>query len=170
MEQQISRKVSPLGPASIKELRDVLHRTCDAFQELHIPDSVMHGDISPGSILSDGHSYVFTDWCEAYLGNPFITLEQMCAHVSNKTDTPEIWIAQIKNAYAHCWSDTLTEYQITTVLRLTPLISVFSHLYGRGDWLRTSRRNDAELMSYVRSLARHMDRLSQQSNFIEALC
>jgi hypothetical protein len=170
MRRQASTKVSPLSTSRLHEIRAVLHTSCQALQALLIPDSLIHNDISPGSILDNGTACVFTDWCEGYVGNPFITLEQLCEHVARKTDQPVSWVRSLRNVYKSRWQDVLTEPQIEGALQLTPLISVLSYLYGRGDWLHTARRNEPAFLSYSRSLARHMDRIVTRIELSEPLC
>lgn len=170
MRQQTSAKAPPLSASRLCEIRRVLHDVCFALDELRIPDSLIHNDISPGSILGNGTNCVFTDWCEAYVGNPFITFEQFCVHVTRKTDNSESWIRSLKKIYRSCWVDVLTERQFDGVFRIVPLISVLSYLYGRGDWLHSPRRNDPAFLSYSRSLARHMDRIAARIDLSEPLC
>lgn len=160
MRQQTSTKAPALSSARLKELGQVLHEACAAMNALDIPDSVLHSDISPGSILSDGTDCVFTDWCEAYVGNPFITFEQLCVHAMRRTSQPELWQTRLVSAYKSRWSDILTDHQIDGALRLAPLISVLSYLYGRGEWLNSPQRCEPRFQSYSRSLARHIDRLA----------
>ena len=154
MALQTSSKVPKLSTTRLKELGNVLHQTCSNLEELGIPDSLMHNDISPGSILDNGSDCVFTDWCEAYVGNPFITLEQLCAHVRRKTNESEIWAEKLKAVYKSCWIDVLTEYQIDRAIQLVPLVSVFSYLYGRGDWLHSPRRMQPAFLSHSRTRRR----------------
>jgi len=170
MGRQSSTKAPVLSPARLQEIGALLHRACAAMEELNIPDSVLHSDISPGSILGDGAQCVFTDWCEAYVGNPFITLEQLCVHIARKTNDPKTWRESLIEAYRSPWRDVLTECQIEESLQIVPLLSVLSYLYGRGDWLYSSRREEPGFQSYTRSLARHMDRIAKDSGLMEALC
>jgi hypothetical protein len=170
MRRQASTKVSPLSTSRLHEIRAVLHTSCHALQALLIPDSLIHNDISPGSILDNGTNCVFTDWCEGYVGNPFITLEQLCVHAARKSGEPFSWLRSLRSIYRSCWQDVLTEPQIQGALQLTPLISVLSYQYGRGDWLHTSRRNEPAFLSYSRSLARHMDRIVARIALSEPQC
>jgi hypothetical protein len=170
MRQQTSTKAKPVSSSRLDVVRTILHDACCSLEGLHIPDSLMHNDISPGSILGNGFECVFTDWCEAYVGNPFITFEQLCVHVHRKTDQPELWVRELRNIYKSCWMDMLTEHQIDRAFRLSSLVSVFSYLYGRGDWIQSARRNEPTFMSYSRSLARHMDRIADRPEVIEAIC
>jgi hypothetical protein len=170
MHLQTSTKVAKLSSARLETIRTLLHRACATLEELGIPESLMHSDISPGSILNDGKDCVFTDWCEACVGNPFITLEQFCEHVARNGGQSESWIPTLRKAYRSCWMDLLPEHMIDKALRLTPLISILSYLYGRGDWLSSPRRHNPSFQGYARSLARHMDRIAENTELMETLC
>jgi hypothetical protein len=170
MRQQTSTKVAPLTSSRLREIRNGLHDACNALQDLEIPDSLMHGDLSPGSILSHEARCAFTDWCEAYVGNPFISMEQFSVHVRRKSDNTKHWIPALKNVYGSSWTDRLTAVRVRRAIELVPLVSVLSYLYGRGDWLRSPRRDEPAVQSYARSLARHMDRITAEAKPQEALC
>jgi thiamine kinase-like enzyme len=170
MALQTSTKVPKLSSSRLNELETVLHHACSVQQELGIPDSLLHGDINPGNILYDGNRCVFTDWCEASVGNPFVTLEQMCVHSARKSPEPELWARALRDEYKSCWIDLLTERQVDRGLQLAPLLSVLSSLHGRGNWLESPRRYDPSRLSYSRSLARHIDRVVQTPGLQEALC
>jgi hypothetical protein len=171
MGRQTSKTVPAMSAHRLREIGNLLHESCDTMENLGIPDSVMHGDMSPGSILGDGErGCVLIDWCEAYVGNPFITFEQLCVHAVRKADSPSAWRQSLADSYRTCWREVLTEKQIDRALELTSLICVLSYLYGRGDWLHSSRRNEPEFQSYMRSLARHMDRIAGRSNQPEVVC
>jgi len=170
MQLQRSNAVPRLASSRLKYLGSLLHQHCSLMDELQLPETLLHGDMSPGSILSNGVSLVFTDWCEAYVGNPFITLAQFCAHVARRGSESLTWVPVLKNVYASCWSDILSEKQIEGALRLTPLVSVLSYLVGRNHWLHTSRRRDEAVRSYARSLARHLDRIASQITIEDHVC
>jgi hypothetical protein len=170
MHLQTSTKVAKLSSSRLKTIRTLLHHACLALEELAIPNSLIHGDFNSGSVLSDGRDCVFTDWCEAYVGNPFITLEQFCMRVTRHRDQSESRIPALKNIYKSCWTESLSERKIDKALRLTPLISILSCLYGRGDWLSSPRRHDPFFQGYARSLARHMDRMAESTELMETLC
>ena len=157
-------KVPIVTSARLKTIRAQLHNTCIALEELAIPNSLMHSDISPGSIISNESDCVFTDWCETYVGNPFITLEQFCSHAARNNELSASWIPALRNTYRSCWRELLPEQRIDRALRLTPLVSILSHLYGRGDWLSSSQRHNPSFQGYARSLARHMNRIAETLN------
>lgn len=170
MAQQTSTKVPALSGARLRAIGAALRESCDAMTSLGIPDTLLHGDISPGSILWDGRRCVFTDWCEAYVGNPFITFEQFCIHSARKTSEPEVWRALLIDAYVKSWRNVISDRQIRGALELAPLLSLLSCLYGRGDWLQTARGREPGFQGYTRSLARHMDRLVRNTVSTEVVC
>jgi hypothetical protein len=135
MVLQTSVKAPQLSSSRLKDIGTALNHACSLQQELGIPDSLMHGDINPGNILFDGNRYVFTDWCEANVGNPFITLEQLCVHTVRRSTEPELWARVLRDEYKACWTDFLTERQIDRGLQLVPLLSILSSLHERGNWL-----------------------------------
>jgi hypothetical protein len=169
MHLQTSTKAAKLTSSRLETLRILLHHACSALEELGIPDSLMHGDISPGSILNDGRACVFTDWCEASVGNPFITLEQLCVHMARDGGDSESKISALKNAYTLCWRDLLPGHVIDKAMRITPLVSVLSYLCGRGDWLTSRRCQNSWFQGYARGLARHMDRIAQNPELMETI-
>jgi len=170
MHLQTTTRVANLSSDRLKTIQTLLHHTCFALEELAIPDSLIHGDFNSGSVLSDGRDCVFTDWCEAFVGNPFITLEQFCMRVTRHSEQSESRVSALKNIYKSCWTESLSERKIDKALRLTPLISILSCLYGRGDWLSSPRRHDPYFQGYARSLARHMDRIAESAELMETLC
>jgi hypothetical protein len=170
MQLQTSTKVENLTSARLGIIRTLLHNTCSVLVELEIPDSLMHGDFNLGSILFDGGDCVFTDWCDAYVGNPFITFEQFCLRVARHSEQSQSWIPALINTYRTCWAEALPECKIDKALRLIPLISVLSTLYGRGNWLSSPRRHDRSFQGYARGLARHIDRTAQKTELLETLC
>jgi hypothetical protein len=170
MVLQTSTKAPRLSSSRLKALEVALNRACFLQQELGMPDSLMHSDISPDSILYDGNRYVFTDWCEANVGNPFITLEQMCVHAARRTTEPELWVRALRDEYKSCWKELLTERQIDRGFQLAPLLSILSYLHDSAKYLDSPMRYDPQRLSYSRSLARHIDRAVQTPGLQEALC
>lgn len=170
MALQTSTKVPKLSSSRLRVLKTALDEACSLQQELEIPDSLMHNDISPDSILYDRNRYVFTDWCEAKVGNPFITMEQMSLHAARSSSEPEVWAQALRDEYRACWRDVLTERQIDRSFQLAPLLSMLSYLHESTKFLDSHKRYEPQRLSYSRSLARHIDRVVQIPSLREALC
>lgn len=170
MRRQTSTKVAPMSRERLASLGETLKDTCAAAIELSIPDTLLHNDISPGSILFDGSSYVFTDWAEAYLGNPFITLQQFCSHLERCRPDAINWIPELRSLYGQCWVDRLGASIVERALSLSPLLAVLSYFYAHGDWLVRPNFEDVHLLGYHRSMARIMERIARENTLMEALC
>jgi hypothetical protein len=163
MAKQTSTKVAPLSRRRVLDLGDTL---CDALcqmEALCVPDALIHNDLNAGNILYDGRNCVFTDWSEAAIGNPFLSLDRF-RRLSPDSAT------ELDRAYCECWMEFLSEQTVHRAASLAPLLSIFAYLYGRGDWLEDPRKVTPQFESYLRSLARHMDRAAQNPAFREALC
>jgi hypothetical protein len=169
MEHQTSVRVPPLGVSRLREIGAILEDSCAAMQELNIPETVIHADMNSGNILIRESGCVFTDWCEARVGNPFFTLQYLLLLLANGQNA-ELNRMYLKRAYKQRWLDSLTPWQIDRAFTLMPLLAIVSYLFGRGDWLRSTDRHDAGKLCYARSLARHMDREARFPALLEALC
>lgn len=170
MGRQISTKVPRIDTHRLHELGDVLQDACSCMRQLGIPDSLIHNDLNPGNILVDGSECVFTDWCEASVGNPFLVFPQLCALVSRDEDKSLPWVQELRAVYKRQWLDLLSEPQMDKAFTLTPLLGALSCLYGRGTWLTSSRREEPHFEGYKRSLARYLDRAARNPSLLEALC
>jgi hypothetical protein len=170
MGRQTTTKVPRIAQGRLRELGCVLRDACSRMEQLGIPDSLTHNDINPGNILSDSSRCVFTDWCEAAVGNPFLTFEHLVRQLSRDRDAPQAWNGRLGTIYKSSWLDVVSERQIERAFVLTPLLAILAYLYGRGTWLTSPRRHDARFQGYSRSLARHMDRAAQDARLLEALC
>lgn len=163
MARQVSTKAVPLRANRLLELGEILGNACSRQEDLDIPDTLIHNDLNTGNILWDGKNCVFTDWCEAAIGNPFLSCERLCQLNRVHTDS-------IRKAYRECWSNRLSTQRIEEAIILASLLAVYACLYGRGDWLRDTREVEPNSESYARSLARHMDRAALNPILMERLC
>jgi hypothetical protein len=163
MARQTSTKATPLSRDRLLGLGRVLRDACFRLEELDIPDTLVHNDLNPGNILSDGASLVFTDWSEAAVSDPFLSCERLC-HLNRSH------AESVRNAYRDCWSQRLSAETMDQAVVLTRLLAIYAYLYGRGDWLRQTEHIRPQFESYMRSLARHMDRIARESSLLEVLC
>lgn len=157
MARQVSRKVPPLSVSRLRELGHLLEDACTSLEKLGIPVTLIHNDINPGNILIQDRQVVFNDWAEACVGNPFMTFEHLRLQAAKNSDT-EPWIPALTEAYKQSWQSSMDEASIASAFRFLPLVAPLSYLYGRGDWLTSSRRYDPIFQTHARSLARYIDR------------
>jgi Ser/Thr protein kinase RdoA (MazF antagonist) len=168
MVQQTSTKLPRLGRQRLSEIGLILQDACFRMQDLGIPDALIHGDMNRGNILFDGADCRFIDWSEAYIGNPFVTFQYLS--LLNTGEQKGLNNLRLQEVYKCSWVDLMDPVQIDEAFTLMPLLAVAFYLYGRGDWLQSSRRNDPHRQGYARSLARHMDRAARAPQLLEALC
>jgi hypothetical protein len=170
MRDPIPPTATLLRPERLPEIRDVLEESCAAMQRLCIPDTIIHNDMNRGNILLRRGRCTFTDWCEAGIGNPFLTLPHFQLLVPNGLDGAEEVRSRLQQLYRRCWTNLLSARQINQALALSPLLAMLSHLYGRGDWLSSDRGNDANVQRYARTIARRMDVAACAPELKDALC
>ncbi len=163
MAKQATATVAPLSRHRVLELKKILGDALCQLELLAIPDALIHNDLNLGNILHDGTRCVFTDWSEAAVGNPFLSLERF--RLLNRDAE-----GKASCVYGEVWGEYISEESIDHACRLATLLSIFAYLYGRGDWLKDTSKVTPQFESYARSLARHMDRAAQSPQLREALC
>jgi hypothetical protein len=168
--QQTSTKAPRLDQEQLYCLARFLRDAFEHMRSLEIPDALVHGDLNLGNILFDGERCVFIDWAEAYVGNPFLTFEGLVAHLRISDTQAAVWAPHLRKLYKRQWLGTLSSSRLERAFRLAPVLAIAATLYGRGDWLACSRRNDPTIAAYVRSLARRMYAISREQDLLESPC
>ncbi len=59
------------------EIRNIFDEACGRMMELHLPETVIHGDLSAGNLAMHGRECRFIDWSETYVGNPVVSLQHI---------------------------------------------------------------------------------------------
>ncbi len=170
MARQTSTKVPPLDHRQLRRLGTFLRDTCQAVQSLEIPDALVHGDLNPGNVLLDGSRCVLIDWAEAYIGNPLVTFERLAVHLEAAGEEVASCVPHLRNLYKRQWLDRLPASSIDLAFAFVPILAIATCLFGRGDWLHSSRRDDPAFQAFTRSLARKMYRLLSVQGVVEAVC
>jgi hypothetical protein len=171
MSLQSSTKVPPLEKRRVREIRTIFEGICQHLEGLAICDTVVHGDLNHCNILTGAGHCQFIDWSEAYLGNPLISLQ----HLLLLNNTENLAIRHFINSvlqerYLDTWGERGDADALREAFIYVPMLAIASSLYGRGDWLSSTRRKDPHRQSYARSLARHMDRAAREAQLQGALC
>jgi hypothetical protein len=170
MAVQCSIRAPQLDNLRLRQLGGILEYACDRMQDLQVPDSVVHNDLNRGNILSDKERCVFTDWCEACIGNPFFNFERLTLLLPSVYKDRERDLITLRAIYRRYWLDYLSPSQIDAAFLLAPLLAAASYLYGRGDWLRSTRRADPYVQNYARTVARYIDRAANNLTTRGILC
>jgi hypothetical protein len=167
---QTSMKADRISGARVRMLRSIFNQVCDLVEELNMPPVLIHGDMSADNLAFASDHCWFLDWCEAYIGWPFVTLEHLLllnqpGDKANKAATDEALIAR----YCSAMSGRGTKHQQKRAIACMPFLAAASALYGRGEWIERSLENDVRRQRYVRTLARHMDRAAQTAALVETI-
>ncbi len=160
MAQPNFHHATRLAKSRIREIGSIIEEACMNLESLGIPDTLLHGDFSFANILVGTRGCVFTDWAHAAIGNPFVNFEQFRGQVAQETDTVAS-VAHLTEIYRKNWCDVLTDGQIQCALTLVPPIAVALDLIGRWNWIGPECRREPQFQSYIRGLARQMDRATQ---------
>jgi hypothetical protein len=170
MALQTSMKADRISAARVRVLQSIFHQVCHLVEELNMPPALIHGDMSADNLAFASDHCWFLDWCEAYIGWPFVTLEHLLllnqpGDKANKAATDEALIAR----YCSAMSGFGSEHQQKRAIACMPFLATASALYGRGEWIEHSLEKDARRQRYVRTLARHMDRAAQTAALVETI-
>jgi hypothetical protein len=171
MSLQISMKAHKLDKRRLLEIRTIFDQTCESMESLGLCESIVHGDLNNGNILTGIGHCQFIDWCESYLGNPLVSLQHLL--LLNRIGSGELrdFVSEIlKNRYLDVWASECDPEVMREGFVYMPMLAISSTLYGRGDWLDSPLRHDSRRRSYARSLARYMDRAAREPELVEALC
>ena len=170
MSLQTSTKNAHLDGASLRRLRSVFKHVCDVVGEHDTPAAVIHGDMSAGNLAFASDRCWFLDWCEAYVGWPYVTLQHLLLlnRPEDKANKAAADRALIKQ-----YCDTMSAIGLgrnhKCAIACMPLLAAASALYGRGEWIDRSLENDIRRQKYVRTLAWHMNSAAQSCDLLDAI-
>lgn len=171
MSFETSMKAPYLERRRIREIRSIFEAICERMQLLGIPETIVHGDMNPGNLITGCGHCQFIDWSEAYVGNCLVTLQHLL--LLNQTEDAKIrdfMNSVLKRKYLDVWLASHDAAPFEEGFAYMPLLGAVSALYGRGNWLMSPERNGPGRQLYARTLALHMDRALCAPEFEEALC
>ncbi|CAN5708672.1 hypothetical protein BH10ACI4_BH10ACI4_23250 [soil metagenome] len=170
MGRQISTRVPRIETKRLLELQVLFEDVCSAMEDLEIPDMVLHGDMNLANLLFAHERCIFIDWCEAYVGNPLVTLEHLLLFNPIEDEVLKLSCDKhLKERYRRAMSGTCDPRFLEEGFALAPVVAAGSAIFARGDWFRTPLRDDPRRQAYVRSVARSMDRAARQPALRRAL-
>jgi Phosphotransferase enzyme family len=170
MSLQTSTNAPRLEKRRLQEIRAIFEDVCRRMEELDLPETIVHGDMNDGNILTGLGHCQFIDWCEAYVGNPLISLQHLL--LLNRVESAEIRAFMnrvLKERYRDVWTAMCDPEDLEDGLVYMPVLAAASALYGRGDWLTTPQRDETHRQAHARCLARHMDRAARAPELLLAL-
>lgn len=170
MVLQTSVRAPRIDGTRLRILRSIFNQVCDIVEELNTPPALIHGDMNADNLVFAGDRCWFLDWCEAYIGWPFVTLEHLLlldqpGDKVAKAATDQALIAR----YCRAMDGIVPKRSQKRAIACMPFLAAASALYGRGEWIERSLENDPRRQKYVRTLARHMDTAAQSAELLEVI-
>ncbi len=170
MGQRGANAIPPLSRARIREMGAIVEAACLSLEDLCIPDTLLHGDINFGNILAGPGGCVFTDWAHAAVGHPFVVFENLSEQIAQEAGTAPRTMARLTETYRESWREVLPGAQIEGTFAFVPLVAAALYLFAQLDRLASKYERGPEAHSYVRGLARQIDRAARSFELKELLC
>ena len=171
MSFQTSAKVSRMETSRLQAIRRIFREACLRAEHLEIPSTILHGDMNLGNLVFAPERCQFIDWCEGYVGHPFVTFQHLL--LLNPIENPKVRASvddALKRIYRTAMRTICDSRQIEESFASMRLLAAGSALYGRGDWLGSGLRHAPHHYSYARNMVRHMDDAAREPALLEALC
>jgi hypothetical protein len=143
-------------------LSDQLADALSELEHLGFPNSIIHGDITPGSIVADCDKCAFIDWSRAYVGFPPICCELMLNKFVALLGAPYRWRGELWSAYLAQWPGYENAFKLEYTELSLALVSLFSYVLTRSDVNDLQHYWTAPAASYVRSLSRRMFSIAEK--------
>jgi aminoglycoside/choline kinase family phosphotransferase len=169
MERQTKIPPAVLDRNDLLALADCLRRSVDAMDSICIPETLGHLDLNPGNIIVSENRFAFLDWAEAYIGNPFFSLEYLLQHARRAFGEGSEVRAKMIAAYCAEWGGVVSPAVTAHALAFTPLLAVFAYPAGSDIW-RQPQGLQEPIAGYLRSLTRRMHREAKELSDRRLLC
>ncbi len=165
-----------LGAATLSKLiqpfllGDRIQSALDALEALGIPETLGHRDLNPGNIIVSPSRCTFLDWAEAYVGNPFSSLEYLREHLRRTNGTDSAVETKLIESYCAQWEQAVPPAAVAEGLELAPLLAVFAYAAGSYAWEDKERLEEPATAGYLRSLTRRMNWEANELENRRSLC
>ena len=169
MARQDSGFAPRLTSARIRALEAILTEACLDLEDLQIPNTLLHGDLSFENILVGPRGLVFTDWPSAAVGNPFVAFEQLRAQIEQEKYA-RLWLPVLTEIYLGNWLEVLSRNQIECALNLVPPIAAMTYLFDQWQRFGSERCSELDFQSFVRGIARQIDRAAHDIQLRRVRC
>ncbi len=162
MERQVKILPPVLGRRELLLLEGRIQDALDVLRNSGIPDALGHLDLNPGNIIVSPKRCAFLDWAEAYVGNPFFSLQYLLEHFRRTMGADSAAEAKLVDTYVGPWEEVLSRSAIVDNLAVAPLLAVFACAAGDDAWTDQDRLRHPSTAGYLRSLTRRMNREANQ--------
>jgi hypothetical protein len=170
MERQTKFPPQVLNRKELLLLGDRVQNAVDALEALGVPETLGHLDLNPGNIIVSPRRCTFLDWAEAYIGNPFFSLQYLLEHLRRTMGPGSRAEVRLVESYCAQWEQVLPPAAIAGGLALAPLLAAFAYAAGSNSWEDNERLDEPATAGYLRALTRRMNREANELATRRSLC
>lgn len=162
MAAQTSTKSYPLSPLAVQALFESCTAMVLAFVDSSIPETLVHGDIGHGNIVSTD-TPKFLDWCETWIAHPFIGAEYLFADLRNSSQTFRQQEQYFRKLYFDRWSGCSSSTHVCWARDYAPPFAAL--MFALVLWRKAGSLRDRTIQwPALRSLLREIERLVAIAN------
>lgn len=156
MSAQSKSPPTALGKSDLYLIGGQLDSSLSILENCGFPDSIIHGDITPGSIVTNGKRCAFIDWSRAYVGFPPICCELMLNKFAPLLGECPKWRTQLWRAYLDCWPGYADFFDSEEAQLSLALVSLFAYVLTKADVDHWHPYVAQPTAGYFRSIGRRM--------------
>jgi hypothetical protein len=156
MAAQQKQTPAPLTDLELTLLGGALKEACSCVSEIGVPATLGHIDFNPGNIVVSPGRYVFLDWAEACVTNPFVTFEYLREHFRRNCTQARTAMESLNAAYMRRWRAQVSPDDLERAALFSSLVAVFAYAVATSARHSFDPRGNSSEGAYFRSLARRM--------------
>jgi hypothetical protein len=127
MLAQTSTRAVPLTTRELSHLREDIELALAEIANSGIPNTLVHGDIGHGNVLTSPWGPVFLDWAESYIAHPFISAEHLIADLERRFGLTDRQKSELRWRYALHWAGYTDPDTLRRVVTTAPAIASFAY-------------------------------------------
>ncbi|SCL20163.1 Phosphotransferase enzyme family protein [Micromonospora rhizosphaerae] len=124
----IRAALAPHDPSIVADLLTGLDARLEEVRRFGLPDTLVHGDLHPGNVRSDGERRVIIDWGDSFVGHPAFDILRLTETLDPATAGPllEAWAARWRADVPGCDPErAVTLLRPVAALRLAAVFAMF---------------------------------------------
>lgn len=159
MERQpVGTKSRPLSPAELRRLEGRVHELIIDAKDLAMPETLVHGDVNAGNLITSSEGCVLLDWAEAWISHPFVSFEYLKELLRRTHPTRADWLQDLRSAYAEPWRTLYGNSVVDRALAISPALAALVYALACADTPCHSERLRTHREQFLRSLVRRIGR------------
>src|SRR5260370_12676787 len=155
--QPAGTAAQPLTPAELRTLSNRVRGLIAEICDLGIPETLVHGDINSGNLISSPERCVFLDWAEAWISHPFVSFEYLKELLGRTHPTRANWLQDLRSAYAEPWRSLNGHSVVDRALRMSPALAALVYALACADPPCHLEPLPARPEPFLRTLLRRID-------------